>query len=103
METFELVVHKKYTCWWEDCYQIEAETVEEAVKMITENKVDYYDCKELDDTLEWMYPEENRCLSEAQPTMEIFDPTDPRNKIGSIHSLLNNVQFFKTEEDEEDF
>lgn len=97
MQTFELKVHKKYTCWWEDHYEVEAETVEEAVKLITENAVDPNYMQEIDDSLEWMYPEENDCLSEGQPTFEIYDPKDLRNKKGDIHPLWDNVKFFKTE------
>jgi hypothetical protein len=95
MEKFELVVHKKYTCWWADHYEIEAETIEDAKRLIVDDEVDSYYMEQIDDTLEWMYPEENDCLSEGQPTMEIFDPNDPKNKLGLIHSLWDNVNVRK--------
>jgi hypothetical protein len=91
MKKFELVVHKKYTTWWADYYEIEAESLKEAANLIIEDQVDAWNMEEIDDALEWMHPEENDCLCEGQPTMEIFDPNDPKNKLGLIHPLWDNA------------
>lgn len=74
MKTFDLYMDTKYTNWYRQYYTVEAETLEEAIELITSNQVEcYYEedlcCEEL------ISPEENCHAS----TKEIYNDKD--NKI----------------------
>lgn len=93
MKTFNLVRDSKYTTWWRDFYEVKAETLEEAVKIIInlELRPDPIYEDELDDSLERITPTENN----GQITEEIFDRDDTQNSQEMIHSIWNDVTGFK--------
>lgn len=70
MSLFKLYKDIKYTSWDRLYFEVEAETIEDAVKKIIDGDVEEYDVEGLDD-YETLTPEENGNCS----TVEIFSNT----------------------------
>lgn len=67
MNLFKLYKDVKYTSWDRLYYEVEAETIEDAVKKIIDGDVEEYDVEALDE-YETLTPEENNWRS----TVEIY-------------------------------
>lgn len=63
MAIFKLKKDEKISTWWRDYYEIEAETIEEAVAIILEGEVDPYDTEAMVDLQ--MEPTETEILDET--------------------------------------
>jgi hypothetical protein len=63
MAIFKLKKDEKISTWWRDYYEIEAESVEEAVAIILEGEVDPYDTEAMVDLQ--MEPTETEILDET--------------------------------------
>lgn len=64
MAIFKLKKDEKIETWWRDYYEIEADSIEEAVEIILSGEVDPYDTESMDDL-------------QMKPTeIEILDETD---------------------------
>lgn len=68
MSLFKLYKDVKYTSWDRLYYEVEAETIEDAVKKIVDGDVEEYDIEALDE-YETLTPEENN----GRSTVEIYD------------------------------
>jgi len=95
MPKFQLTRDSKYTTWWRDYYVVEADSKEEAIRLITEGIVDPEECisHEIDDALQLVYPEE---LSPKQVCTEIFEGHDKP----FITPIWNDVNKLKVNENE---
>lgn len=71
MKKFELVLDTKVSGWRRTYCEVKAETLEEAVKKVSDFDYDFVDSEFLYETEEIMNPEDN----ENEPTVEIFDET----------------------------
>ena len=93
MEQFNLVKDSKYTTWWRDYYTIEAESLEEAIKIATdEYTYEAIYSEEIDECLENMTIEQNQ----GNCTVEVFDSHDKP----FMNAIWNNVKLFNTDKDE---
>lgn len=63
MAIFKLKKDEKISTWWRDYYEIEAESIEEAVAIILEGEVDPYDTEAMVDLQ--MKPTETEILDET--------------------------------------
>lgn len=63
MAIFKLKKDEKISTWWRDYYEIEAESIEEAVAIILEGEVDPYDTEAMVDLQ--MEPTETEILDET--------------------------------------
>ena len=74
METYRLIVDRKYTIWEREHYTIEAESETEALEKCLSPDVEYDDSEFLD-TAEPVAPKDNN----NYPTLEVFnEDTDKR-------------------------
>lgn len=68
MKTFYLIKDKKVSIWTRDYFEVDTETLEEAIEKVKNEDIDSYSYEYLDDTIEplgWH--------KEGTPTEEIID------------------------------
>lgn len=69
MQKFDLYEDQLYKYWKRYFYLIEAETIEDAVKLIKSGKVEHYDTNTIEEYDDYMTPENNN----GRATIEIYD------------------------------
>lgn len=70
MPIFKLIKDECFDTWWRSQYEIQAETLEEAVELVKDGEIDPYDSEMLPD------------LMQAPTSVEIFD--DQGNLLSKI-------------------
>lgn len=69
MSEFNFYKDRKVTEWERYYYSVEAESLEEATQMILNGNTEWYDWEKIDDTVEYMSPDENN----GEPTVELYN------------------------------
>lgn len=62
MPVFKLTKDECFESWWRSCYEVCAETIEEAAELVYKGNVDPYDVENLPDLLQ--YPIQTEILDE---------------------------------------
>lgn len=71
---FNLYEDVKVSTWRRYSYEVEAETLEEAVELVKDGEVDSIDMEDLHEVDEYLHPDEN----EGQATQEIYSAEDDK-------------------------
>jgi len=96
MPEFEFTKDIKYTTWWREFYTVQADNIDEAIKIVAEEKVDSDDgsSEEIDDCLQRMTADENGGMATEQIFKGHDKPFNDRN------ILWSNTKQFKAKKDE---